>query len=177
MCIVPFGQLNVNMLDDVVEMATRGGLHFQSQRWPSPWPAWTSWPFTTLKQETHVGGGDHRLIVSINYLLAINLVLWASILYFLNHYAWALQDDLDEWIRGWHEQVFPFDHTQNDNVYPHLTCMCLCGVPAKLIAQVSQHADVERLLLAVIATMMCISLLSALIKFVASGNVHMKIHT
>ena len=136
------------MLDDVVEMATRGGLHFQSQRWPSPWPAWTSWPFTTLKQETHVGGGDHRLIVSINYLLAINLVLWASILYFLNHYAWALQDDLDEWIRGWHEHVFPFDHTQNDNVYPHLTCMCLCGVPAKLIAQVSQHADVERLLLA-----------------------------
>ena len=55
--------------------------------------------------------------------------------------------------------------------------MCLCGVPAKLISQVSQHADVERLLLAVIATVICISLLSALIKFLASGNVHMKIHT
>lgn len=55
--------------------------------------------------------------------------------------------------------------------------MCLCGLHAKLIAQVSQHADVERLLLAVIAIVICISLLSALIKFLASGNVHMKIHT
>ena len=55
--------------------------------------------------------------------------------------------------------------------------MCLCGVPVKLISQVSQHADVERVLLAVIETVICISLLSALIKFVASGNVHMKIHT
>ena len=55
--------------------------------------------------------------------------------------------------------------------------MCLCGVPVKLISQVSQHTDVERVLLAVIETVICISLLSALIKFVASGNVHMKVHT